>query len=101
MFARLTTKAEKREKDRRAYDQRPAEHLEAHSCLGEALPNEACDLIDHGILAFRVGPALPRFDTRLCIERDVKRRQRNGPKYLDGRNAHQAEVSALTETGGR
>ena len=101
MFTRLTTKAEKREKGIRACDQRPAEHLEAQSRLGDVLPNEACDLIDHGILAFRVGPALPRMDTRLCNEHDVKRRQRNGPKYLDGRNGHQAEVSALTETGGR
>jgi len=63
MFTRLTTKAEQREKDKRACDRRPTGHLETHSHLGDILPNEACDLIDHGILAMRVGPALPRFET--------------------------------------
>lgn len=49
----------------------------------------------------RVGPAYPRWDTALRIVHDDKRRDRNGPAYLDPGNGHQAKVPATTETRGR
>lgn len=74
------TETEQRKEEKRAFKKRPAEYLEAQSHLGHILPSEACNLIYHGIMAVCVGPALPRFDTCLCIGYEKKRRQRNGPK---------------------
>jgi hypothetical protein len=101
MLARLSRKAEEREKYKRACDKRPAEHLELDSDIWVILPNDTWDLDDLGIVTVRVGPAFPRVDTNLRIPHDDIRPQGNGPEYLDGGNAHQAEVSATTETMGR
>jgi len=101
MFARLSRKAKQREKDKRACDKRPAEHLQFHSHLRVILPSDAWDLRDHRIVSMRVGPALPRVETLLSIGHNKKRRYRNGRKYIGGRYDHQAEIPALTETRGR
>jgi hypothetical protein len=100
MLARLIRTAEEREKDERARDQRPAEHLEPDRHNWVILPNEACELVDRGIVAVRVGPAI-RSDTQLRSLHDVICPQRNGPEYLDGGNGYQAEVPAAAGTMGR
>lgn len=99
-LARLVRKAEEPEKEKRAYDKRPAVYLEAVSYRWVVLPNKACDLDDRGIVAVRVGPAYPRPDTRLRSGHDEIRSQRNGPEYLDGADGHQADVSPTAETRG-
>ena len=90
MFARINRKAEQREKDKCTCDQRPAVYLDAHSRLGDILPNRTWDLLDHGIVAVRVGPTLPRYDTRRCIGHDKKCRQWDGGKYLNRGDGYQA-----------
>ena len=98
MFARLTSKAEQREKEKRACDQRPAKQLELRVHTGVILPNKACDLQDLGIVAVHDSPARPRH-THLRVGDDEKHPQRNGPEDLDGRNCHQAEVLATIGIG--
>jgi len=99
MLARLSSKAEQREKKKRAEDKRPAKHLEVDSHLGVILPSKARDLYDLGIVPVHVGPALPRYDTRLRVFHNVICPQRNGPQNLGNRNSHQAEVPATIGTG--
>ena len=101
MLARLIRKAEEPEKDKRARDKRPAEHLEADSHLWVFLPNDAWDLVDRVIVAVRVGPAFPRCNAHLRRADDDIRPQKNGPENLGGGKSHQAEVSSTTETMGR
>jgi hypothetical protein len=93
LLARLTNKAEQREKYKRARDQRPAKYLEVAGRHRVIPPNKACDLVDLGIVTVQDSPARPRHDTQLRIGHDVKRPQRNGPKYLNEGNSHQADVS--------
>jgi hypothetical protein len=101
MSTRLIRQAEEREKEERAQDKRPAEHLESENTIGVILPNGCWDLVHHGVVCVRVGPAFPRIDTQLRIFHDDKRSQRNGSKYFGGRNDHQTDVPATTETGRR
>jgi len=99
MFARLTTKAKQREKEKRACDQRPAKQLEVEGHDRIIPPTQACELLDVGIVAMHASPALPRYDTHLRNDHDVIRAQWNGPEYLDDGNSHQAEVQATIGTG--
>ena len=98
MLERLVRKAKEREKDKSARDQRPAEHLEADFHTRVIPPDRACDLVDFGIVAVRVGPAFPRCDTALHIGDDDIRPQRNAPEYIGGRKGHQPEVTATAKT---
>jgi hypothetical protein len=98
MLARLIRKAKEREKNKRARDNQPTEHLEANSYWWVILPDETRDLADRGIVGVYVGPARPRRDTHLHIVYDDIRPQRNGPEYLDAGKGHQAEVPATTRT---
>ena len=97
MFARLTSKAEEPEKDKRACDQRPAKQLD-EGRLRVIPPNKACDLIDLGIVAVHGSPTRPRYDTSFRIGHDDISPDRNGSEYLDKGNTHQAEVSATIGT---
>ena len=97
MFARLTTKAKQREKEKRASDQRPAKQLEVEGRHMIIPPNKACDLLD--VVAMHASPALPRYETHLRNDHDVIRAQWNGPEYLDDGNSHQAEIQATIGTG--
>jgi hypothetical protein len=97
---RLIRKTEECEKDKSTRDQRPAEHLEAVSYDRDIPPDETCNLVDHGIVAVRVGPAFPRSDTESHIGYEDIRPQRNCPKNLGGRKGHQPEVQATTGTLG-
>ena len=99
MFARLTGKAEQREKDKRACDQRPAKQLDVEGRHRVIPPNYACELIDLGIVPVHGSPTLPRYDTHLRIRHDEIGPERNGPEYLDEGDGHQAEVSATIGTG--
>ncbi len=101
MSKRLIRKAKECEKGERAQDKRPAEHLEGQNAIGVILPSGSWDLVDHGVVLVRECPASPRVDTQFRIVYDVKRSQRNGPKYLHGGNGHQTEVPATTEARGR
>jgi hypothetical protein len=84
MFARLTSKAEQREKDKRACNKRPAIHLQSKGYRRVIPPKEACDLSDLGTVAMHASPALPGYDTHLRTGHDVIRPYRNGPEYLGG-----------------
>jgi hypothetical protein len=99
MFARLASKAEQREKDKRACNKRPAKQLEVEGRHRVISPSKACDLYDLGIVAMHASPAHPRYDTRLRIGHDVIRPHWNGLEYLNGGNGHQAEVPASIGTG--
>ncbi len=99
MFARLTSKAEEREKGKRACDQRPAKQLEVEGHHRVILPNKACDLIDLGKVPVHGSPTLPRYNTRLRIGHGDTGPDRNGPEYLDEGYGHQAKVSATIGTG--
>ena len=61
-------------------------------------PNEACDLVDLGVVAVRIGPAHPGCDTVVRVVNDDKRPQRNGTDDFDGTNGHQADVPTAAET---
>ena len=99
MSARLASKAEQREKDKRASDQRPAKHLEVEGNHRATPPSRTCDLYDLGIVPVHASPARPGHDTHLRISYDAKRSDRNGRKYLDEGNSHQAEVLAMFGIG--
>ena len=102
MSTRLIGKAEEREKEKRAQDERPAVHLEEKNSIGLILPNGCWDLVHRGVVFVRVSPASPRINTQLGFFHDINRSQRNGPKYLSAGNSHQANVPATSDTrGGR
>ncbi len=101
IFTRLTRKAEECEKGKCVQDNRPAEQLEVKNAIGVILPNRSWDPDDLGIVSVRGGPTSPRIDTKLRTVRDVDYCQRNGLKYPGGRNQHQTDVPATSETRGR
>ena len=98
-LARLICETEECEKDKGTRDQRPAEHLDVIHIM-VIPPDEACDLGDRGIVAVRIGPAFPRCDTRLRIDDNDIRPQRNCPENLSERKGHQPKVQATTGTLG-
>lgn len=99
MSARLIPKAEECKKDKRARDQQPAVHLETDSTLSVILPNDAWNLKNLGIVVVYGGPASPRSNTPIAsgTVHENECSQRNGPKYLEEGQGHQAEVPATTE----
>ena len=101
MLPRLIRKTEERKKKERAQDKRPAVHLEGENTIGVILPNGRWDLVHHGVVFVRVGPASPRTDTQLRGFHDPNRSQRNGPQHFGGRNDHQTDVTVTSEMGRR
>ena len=101
MLPRLIRKAEEREKQERAHHKRPAIHLEEENSEGVVLPNGCWDLVHHGVVFVREGPASPTTDAKDCGFHYPNRSQRNGPKYKGHRNDHQTDVPVTSETGRR
>lgn len=97
MLARLVREAKEAEKDERASDDQPAEHLEPVVEARIPLPRESWYLNDSGIVAVHVLPADPRADALLRVVDDHVRPYRDGSENLDGREGHQAEVAPAVE----
>jgi len=90
MLASLIRKAEEREKEECARDQRPARQLEAEREKGNLPPNGGWDLNDSRVVAVIVccRPAFPRFRMHYRQAVEYVRCQRNGKKYIDTGKGH-------------
>ena len=97
MPPRLICESEESKEDEGTRDERPTIKLKHEMRFVVALPRDARDLRDLGIILVDVGPAHPRKKPKLAVDGENPRRCGDGPKYLDQGQTHQADVATLVE----